>query len=198
VAGGVRVNRVAPAVLVFRRVGRHDFPLLAQWLAHPHVARWWCHDFSPEGVERDFGASADGTEPSEDWFALLHGRPVGLVQRCRVADYPEYAAEFAQHIEVPPGAVTLDYLVGEPDDTGRGLGTAMVRAMVERTWADYPDTPAIVVAVVAANRPSWRALEKAGFRRIASGDLTPDNPVDDPLHYIYRIDRPARVAGGSD
>jgi aminoglycoside 6'-N-acetyltransferase len=45
--------------------------------------------------------------------------------------------------------------------------------------------------VVAANTASWRALEKAGFRRVASGDLPPDNPVDDPLHHVLRIDRPA-------
>ena len=177
--------------LTFRRVTRGDFPLLGAWLAHPHVARWWCHDFSPEGVERDFGPSADGAEQSEDWLALLDGRPVGLVQRCRVADFPEYAAEFAALIEVPPGAVTIDYLLGELSDTGRGLGTSMIRSLVTRTWADSPDAPAVVVAVVAANTASWRALEKAGFTRVASGPMVPDNPVDDPLHHVYRIDRPA-------
>jgi aminoglycoside 6'-N-acetyltransferase len=36
----------------------------------------------------------------------------------------------------------------------------------------------IVVPIVAGNRASWRALEKAGFVRIAEGDLAPDNPVD--------------------
>jgi aminoglycoside 6'-N-acetyltransferase len=46
------------------------------------------------------------------------------------------------------------------------------------------------VSVVAANVASWRALEKAGFRRVAAGELEPDNPVDDPQHYMLRIDRP--------
>lgn len=49
--------------------------------------------------------------------------------------------------------------------------------------------PAVLVAVVAANTASWWALEKAGLQRIAAGAMSPDNPVDDPLHYIYRIDR---------
>jgi len=48
----------------------------------------------------------------------------------------------------------------------------------------------VLVAVVAANTASWRALEKAGLRRIATGEMSPDNPIDDPLHVIYRIDRP--------
>lgn len=129
----------------FRRVERADFPLLARWLATEPVRRWWCHEWSAEAVERDFGPRADGLEPNEDWLALLDGEPVGLVQRSRVADY----------------ATTL------------------------------PDAPAILVAVVAANPASWQALEKAGFRRVASGDLPPHNPVDDPLHHLYRVDRPA-------
>ena len=40
---------------------------------------------------------------------------------------------------------------------------------------------------------SWRALEKAGLSRIAQGAMTPDNPVDEPLHYVYRVDRPTRA-----
>ena len=48
----------------------------------------------------------------------------------------------------------------------------------------------MLVSVVAANVASWRALEKAGLQRIAEGVMIPDNPADDPLHYVYRIDRP--------
>ncbi len=62
--------------------------------------------------------------------------------------------------------------------------------MVADTWTSYPEAPAIIVAVVAGNVGSWRALEKAGFRRIAEGDITPDNPVDPPRHVVLRIDRP--------
>ncbi len=49
------------------------------------------------------------------------------------------------------------------------------------------------LAAVDRRRPpsaSWRALEKAGLQRIAEGAISPDNPVDDPLHYVYRVDRP--------
>ena len=174
----------------FRRVERADFPLLARWLATEPVRRWWCHEWSPEAVERDFGPSVDGLEPNEDWLALVDGEPVGLVQRSRVADYEENLRDFASLVEVPAGAATLDYLVGDPQRLGRGLGTSMIAAMVERTWRDLPDAPCVLVAVVAANTASWRALEKAGFRVVASGDLPPDNPVDDPLHHVLRLDRP--------
>ena len=174
----------------FRRVERADFPLLARWLATEPVRRWWWHEWSGEAVERDFGPSADRLEPNEDWLALLDGEPVGLVQRSRVADYAETLEQFSSLDDVPPRAATLDYLLGDPQRLGRGLGTAMIAAMVAKTWRDLPDAPAVLVAVVAANTASWRALEKAGFRRVASGDLPPDNPVDEPLHHLYRVDRP--------
>jgi aminoglycoside 6'-N-acetyltransferase len=178
------------AEVTFRRVERTDFPLLASWLATATVARWWNHAWSAEAVERDFGPTADELEPGEDWLALLDGAPVGLVQRSLVAAYAENLADFSRLTTVPEGAVTLDYLLGDPSTHGRGLGTAMIAAMVVRTWRDMPTAPAILVSVVAANVASWRALEKAGFRRVAEGDLTPDNPVDEPLHYVLRVDRP--------
>ncbi len=66
----------------------------------------------------------------------------------------------------------------------------MIAAAIEDTWSARPEAAAVLVAVVAANVASWRALEKAGLRRIAEGAMSPDNPVDDPLHYFYRCDRP--------
>lgn len=177
----------------FRRLTRADFPLLAGWLANPHVARWWNHETTPEALERDFGTAADGREPSEDLLVLHDGLPIGLVQRCKLADYPEYLTEFQALTEVPAEAATIDYLIGASADTNRGVGTAMIGALVAETWSTYPGTEAIIVAVVAGNRPSWRALERAGFHRVAEGPMEPDNPIDDPLHYVYRIDRPQRA-----
>ncbi|GAA3198390.1 GNAT family N-acetyltransferase [Nonomuraea roseoviolacea] len=177
-------------MITWRRVEERDFPLLGRWLARPHVARWWNHETSPEAVARDFGPAVRGEEPSEDLLVLLDGRPLGLVQRCRLADYPQYVTELSGVVELPAGAMSIDYLIGEPELTGRGLGPEMIRAVVEATWADHPEATAVVVPVVAANRASWRALEKAGLRRVGEGELEPDNPVDDPAHYVYRIDRP--------
>jgi aminoglycoside 6'-N-acetyltransferase len=176
--------------MTFRRLTEADFPLLRGWLAQPHVARWWNHDHSEAGVARDFGPAARGEEPSEDLLVLLGGEPLGLVQRSRLDDYPSYRDELRAVTDVPDGALTVDYFIGEPTRVGRGLGTALIAAIAARTWTDHPTAPAIVVAVVASNPASWRALEKAGFRRVGSGPMEPDNPVDDPLHHVYRMDRP--------
>ena len=174
----------------FRRLTRADFPLLAGWLAEPHVARWWNHDVDPEALERDFGASADGAEPGEDWLVLFAGRPVGLIQYSRYDDYPTYREELEPFVEVPPGAASIDYLLGDPALTGQGLGTSMIEEFVTRIWATASDVPCLIVPVHARNVASWRALRSAGFQLVGSGELEPDNPIDDRRHEILRIDRP--------
>lgn len=120
----------------------------------------------------------------------LDGRPIGLLQPAVIRNYSEDLAELAAIVDVPDGAVELDYLIGDADLRGRGLGTRMITAAVENTWSTHRAAPAVLVAVVATNTASWRALEKEGLQRIAEGAMSPDNPVDEPLHFVYRVDRP--------
>ena len=65
----------------------------------------------------------------------------------------------------------------------------MISALVADTWQTCPGADDIIVPVVAGNAASWRALERAGFARIAEGQMTPDNPIDPPDHYLYAIRR---------
>lgn len=176
----------------FRRLTRDDFGLLAAWLARPHVQRWRAQEFTPEAVERDFGGVVDGTEPSEDLLVLLDGRPIGLVQCSRFADYPDYTLDLDGIVEVPNGAASIDYFIAEPDLVGRGVGTAMLRAVAARTWASHPDVSCLIVPVNSANVASWTALLRAGFTLVGRGELEPDNPIDDRAHEVLRLDRPAR------
>ena len=55
-----------------------------------------------------------GEESSEDLLAFLDGRPLGLVQRSRLADYPEYLDGLAAIVNVQDDAMTIDYLIGDP------------------------------------------------------------------------------------
>lgn len=190
----VTVERISDGFLSWRPLIAGDLPMLAEWLREPQVARWWNHETTLEAVERDFGASTRGEEPGEDLLVLLDGRPIGLLQRSAICDYPQDLTKFSAVIEVPVGAVELDYLIADPALRGRGLGSRMIAAAVEDTWNSYSDAPAVLVAVVAANVASWRALEKAGLKRVAEGPMSPDNPIDDALHYIYRVDRPGAAS----
>ena len=184
-------------MFTFERLRRDQFGQLAAWLAEPHVARWWNHDPSLHAVEHDFGGAVDGAEPSEDYVVLLDTRPIGLIQYCRFHDYPEYVAQMVEVYPVSSTAASIDYLIGDSSIVGRGVGTAMIQAFVQRIWATRSEVDHIVVPVNMANVASWRALEKAGFRAVARGDLDPDNPIDDRLHQIMRVDRPSSGTSGS-
>ena len=173
----------------FRRTTRADFPLLARWLDSPHVARFWNHETTPEAIERDFGGSVDGTEPSFDFIVEDAGVPVGFIQRSAIWDYADEQRELIELAYAPRDALTIDYFIGEVTATGKGIGTRMIREFTELCFADCPAASAIIVPVIAGNPASWRALEAAGYERIAEGHIPPDNPVDDGRHVVYRRDR---------
>jgi aminoglycoside 6'-N-acetyltransferase len=109
----------------------------------------------------------------------------------RIADNPDYADDLAAVWEVPAGALSIDYLIGEPTFRRRGLGGQLIARFVLLAWDRYPDANDVVVPVAVGNRSSWRALERAGFECVAAGELTPDNPADPPDHVVYRRCRDA-------
>jgi aminoglycoside 6'-N-acetyltransferase len=153
------------------------------------VALWWNHETSAAALERDYGAAADGREPTTVLVAELEGQAFGLIQHYPVEAYPDYRAELAGVCEVPEGAVSIDYLIGQADHRGRGLGSRMILACLKQIWSERPGATAVLVPVHVDNRASWRALERAGFERIAEGQLKPDNPRHSHDHFVYRLDR---------
>lgn len=169
-----------------RPLTRADLPQLAVWLGRPHVHRWWQHD--PADVEEDFGVTLDGDRPTELFIIELDARPIGMIQRYRIADYPEWRDAMTM-IEVPDEALGFDYLIGEEDLTNRGIGTALLARFVTKAWTEMPAATSVIIDVDPANRPSWRVLERAGFRRVWEGVMQqPDEPEPGPVVF-YRLDR---------
>lgn len=171
-----------------------DLPTIRGWLTAEHVAPWWAPTAAArDEVEGELGRTIDGTDPAEVFVVHLDGRPVGLIQRYRIDDDPEWKATLAVATDAS-GAAGIDYLIGDPDLVGRGVGSAMVRAFVASTFARYPDVDRILVDPQAANRPSWRALERAGFTRIWTGHLDDDDPANVGDCHLYRLTRAEAAA----
>ncbi|MGH2913718.1 MAG: GNAT family N-acetyltransferase [Solirubrobacteraceae bacterium] len=163
---------------------------LGGWPSRSSRTGWWNHQTSPAAVERDFGAAVDGRDATCIHIATLGDHPFGLIQHYALANYPDYLAELSAVCDVTPGALSVDYLIGDPDFRGRGLGAEMIAACVERVWSQHPRASDVIVPVHAENRASWRALTRAGFCRVAEGSLTPDNPRHSTDHYVYCLRRP--------
>jgi len=177
------------APIAFRPLTRSDFPLLATWFAAPHVEPWWQEPFGPDDLETRYGPVVDGTDPTEVRIATLGGRPVGLAIRYRMADNDDWRTTLAA-TGAPLDGFGIDYLIGDPDHIGRGVGTRMIAAMVADSWVRYPGCPTCVVGVHADNRRSWRALESVGFARVWSGALDSDDPSDAGPQVVYVLRRP--------
>jgi aminoglycoside 6'-N-acetyltransferase len=177
------------ASIDFQPLTRPDFPLLATWFAAPHVAPWWQEPYGPDDLETRYGPAVDGTDPTEACIVTLGGRPLGLVIRYRIEDEPAWHATLAP-TGAPLDGFGIDYLIGDPGRTGRGLGPRMIAAIVADSWVRYPRCPGCVVAVHEGNRRSWRALESAGFTRVWSGQLVSEDPSDAGPQVVYALGRP--------
>jgi aminoglycoside 6'-N-acetyltransferase len=115
----------------------------------------------------------------EHFVILVDERPVGMIQTYRVGDHPEWG----ELIDVEPEAAGLDLFVGDPDAVGRGLGPEILREFARTVVFSRPETTAAVATIEEANRRSWRAFEKAGFRHVR------DVEEDGLPHRLMRLER---------
>jgi RimJ/RimL family protein N-acetyltransferase len=135
-------------------------------------------------LEAEYGPGIDGSDPTEVFIVQVDGTPVGMIQRYMNRDDPGWDAQ----IDIP-SAAGIDYYIGDPAYIGRGIGTAMIIAFVASVFAAYPKATCITAGVLRDNRPSWRALEKAGFRRERELDLESSDPWDRGPGFLYTLAR---------
>lgn len=165
-----------------------DLPSLAVWLGRPHVARWWREPSDLVSVEENYGPLAEGLDPTEGFIAYFNGRPIGYVQRYLIDEHPDWR-ETIQGALGHDGGIGIDYLIGEQDFVGRGVGRRMISQFIDASWKRYPSADRITVALQQDNVASWKALEASGFRRIWEGDLESSDPSDRGPSFIYIADR---------
>jgi aminoglycoside 6'-N-acetyltransferase-1b/aminoglycoside 6'-N-acetyltransferase-2 len=165
----------------FRLMTREDLPLVHEWHQRPHVVRWWTVRKTFEETENHYLPTIEGTEPTDHYLALLDDEPLGMIQTYLVSDYPDFAALIGEG----KGTAGLDLFIAEEEQTGRGLGTEMIRRFVDEIVFARPETIACVADPDVRNTASIRAFEKAGFgvvRQVV-------DPEDGELHVLVRRER---------
>ncbi|NNM71023.1 GNAT family N-acetyltransferase [Enterovirga aerilata] len=170
----------APAY-AFRPVAAADLPLLARWLAEPHVAEWWHGD----GLAEIRAAIADpSTEP---FLVEFGGEPIGYIQH-----YAPHLEDGHPYRDQPDGTLGIDQFIGPPDLVGRGHGSCFVTAFVEELFRR--GAPRVVTDPDPSNPRAIRAYEKAGFVRLGFRDtifgrvllMARDARKDDRAKPLYR------------
>jgi RimJ/RimL family protein N-acetyltransferase len=161
----------------FRPLALSDLPLLHDWLGRPHVARWWGDAGTLADVHEHYAPMTRPAAGTRGYVALhspAAGRPatlIGFLQCYGVMG----SGEGWWEDETDPGARGIDQFLADESRLGRGLGTAMVRAFVDRLFED-PAVTQVQTDPSPDNLRAIRCYEKAGFKpqRVLT---TPDGPA---------------------
>ena len=183
-------------VITFRALTEGDFDLLAGWLASEHVQQWWRDSSAPWTVQEKYGPRVRGEVPTEVFVVCSEGADIGIIQRYRIAEHPEWLETLNGTPVDASGAAGIDYLIGDAAVVGFGLGTEMIRAFTAKAFSDLDNITSIVVTPQVANTASCRALEKAGYDKQWIGVLDSTDPADDDAAAVYVYGRPSLPSTG--
>ncbi len=166
-----------------------DLAVIEDWLRRPHVARWWTPDTTAEAEVAKYRRRISQACRSATVMltVLADSCLIGWCQWYRWADYPSEAVA----MDARDGEVGIDYAIGDPASTARGVGTQLIALLVTEVLRRHPDA-GFLVGPDAANVASRRVLEKNGFELVAVRSVVTE-PTDAPIA-IYRLPSRAPMA----
>ncbi len=170
----------------FVRLTDAHLPRLHEWMNEPGVVRFWeGDDVTWPGIVAQYGSPQlrqtlaadypsfdyDAEESDFDWkhtevyLAELDGEPTGWIQCYAVDDYDDHD-EVKAWLELgfDETGAGIDYLIGDPNARGKGLGSSMIAAFItdivfglHEHWTEVGASPQ------RANEASCGALFRAGL-----------------------------------
>ncbi len=153
-------ERTSPGV-TFRRLAETDFPVLAQWLAEPHVRAFYQKDpVSLAQVASEYGPAVRLEEPTICSLALHRGAPFAYLQCYRNLDYPEWA-----NVIGAADGISIDLFIGDPAYLGRGFGQSALRAYLDEVaFPSYAGERRAYIGHELTNHAALRCSKAVGFQ----------------------------------
>ncbi|MEU0967219.1 GNAT family N-acetyltransferase [Streptomyces sp. NPDC005917] len=151
--------------LVPVRVER-DLPIISRWMNDPAVAAFWQLAGSGAQTEDHLRAQLAGDGRSVPCLGSLDGTPMSYWEIYRADLDP-----LARHYPARPHDTGVHVLIGDVADRGRGLGSALLRAVADLVLDHRPACARVVAEPDLRNTPSVAAFLGAGFRYAAEVDL---------------------------
>ena len=160
--------------VTLRLMTEQDLPMLHDWLNRPHIVEWWGGEEERptfEDVLEHYLPRVLAQESVTPYIAMLGKEPIGYAQSyVALASGGGWWEE-----ETDPGVRGIDQSLANPMQLNKGVGTELVRAMVDLLFAD-PAVTRIQTDPAPSNLRAIRCYEKAGFvqERVIT---TPDGPA---------------------
>ena len=160
--------------VTLRLMTEHDLPMLHDWLNRPHIVEWWGGEEerpSLDEVLEHYLPRILAEESVTPHIAMLGEEPIGYAQSYVALG----SGDGWWEDETDPGVRGIDQLLANPAQLNKGLGTKLVRALVERLFSD-PTVTKIQTDPAPSNHRAIRCYEKAGFVQ-HTVITTPDGPT---------------------
>ncbi|WP_369395292.1 GNAT family N-acetyltransferase [Streptomyces sp. CG1] len=143
-----------------------DLPLIHRWMNDPAVAPFWELAGPRNRTEGHLRAQFDGDGRSVPCLGVLDGTPMSYWEIYRADLDP-----LARHYPARPHDTGIHILVGAAPDRGRGLGSALLRAVADLILDRRPACARVVAEPDLRNTSSVAAFLSAGFRYADEVDL---------------------------
>jgi aminoglycoside 6'-N-acetyltransferase len=127
--------------------------MISDWLAEPHVAKWW--GANPEEEMASIMEHLDSVSV-EPFIIMLGDEAVGYLQT-----YDPHLEDDHPYQDQPTGTLGLDQFIGEPDLIGQGHGPRLLDEFVSLLFEE--GVPRVIVDPDPANEQAIKAYKKAGF-----------------------------------
>jgi AacA4 family aminoglycoside N(6')-acetyltransferase len=157
--------------VTLRLMTQADLPMLHDWLNRAHIVEWWGGEAARptlDDVIREYTPRVLAQENVTPYIAMLDDQPIGYAQSYTALGSGGGWWEG----ETDPGVRGIDQSLAEATLLGQGIGTHMVRALVDLLFAD-PLVSKIQIDPAPNNARAIRCYEKAGFTQQKT-IVTPD------------------------
>lgn len=143
-----------------------DLRLIAAWMNDPAVAAFWELSGPEEVTAAHVRAQLEGDGRSVPCLGMLDGVPMSYWEIYRADLDP-----IARYCPLRPHDTGLHLLIGGVPDRGRGVGTALLRAVADLVLDQRPGCSRVLAEPDLRNVPSVAAFLSAGFRMSAEIEL---------------------------
>ncbi|MEJ1172378.1 GNAT family N-acetyltransferase [Variovorax sp. CCNWLW235] len=170
--------------LSFRPLKERDFPMLHEWVLRPHVAQWWSEPSTLEDIKDEYLPTLDGRSSTKAFIASLDDEPIGFIQVYVV----QGSGDGWWEDETDAGARGIDQFLADAARLNQGLGTAMIKAFVDRLFQDTAVSK-VQTDPSPENARAIRCYRKVGFKSVGEV-MTPDGPA-----LLMRCEREGPASG---